>query len=183
MRQLKYAEKKLLKQTDFLKWEVDNNLHEVKVLKKYLIQRREDYTTYNKMSREIRELASKIKELDPKDPYRVEASARLMEKLYSMGLIPTKWNLKLCSNVTASSFCRRRLPCLMMRSKMAPDLRTATTFIEQGHVRVGPEVVKDPAFLVTRALEDYITWVDTSAIRKHVKQYNEEKDDFDLNNC
>ncbi|MPC41177.1 U3 small nucleolar ribonucleoprotein IMP3 [Portunus trituberculatus] len=101
------------------------------------------------MSREVRELALKIKELDPKDPYRVEASARLMEKLYSMGLIPTKWNLKLCSNVTASSFCRRRLPCLMVRSKMAPDLRTAVTFIEQGHVRVGPEVVKDPAFLVT----------------------------------
>lgn len=69
---------------------------------------------------------------------------------YTMGLIPTKWNLQLCNRVTASSFCRRRLPCLMLRSKMAPDLRTATTFIEQGHVRVGPEVVKDPAFLVTR---------------------------------
>lgn len=36
---------------------------------------------YNKMSREVRELATKIKELDPKDPYRVEASAKLMEKL------------------------------------------------------------------------------------------------------
>ncbi|MPC41175.1 U3 small nucleolar ribonucleoprotein IMP3 [Portunus trituberculatus] len=45
MRQLKYAEKKLLKHTDFLKWEVDNNLHEVTVMKRYLIQRREDYTT------------------------------------------------------------------------------------------------------------------------------------------
>lgn len=69
---------------------------------------------------------------------------------YTMGLIPTKWNLQLCSRVTASSFCRRRLPCVMLRSKMSPDLRTATTLIEQGHVRVGPEVVKDPAFLVTR---------------------------------
>jgi hypothetical protein len=26
----------------------------------------------------------------------------------------------------------------------------ATKFVEQGHVRVGPQVVKDPAFLVTR---------------------------------
>lgn len=44
MRALKYAEKKLLKHTDFIKWDVDNNLHEVKVMKKYMIQRREDYT-------------------------------------------------------------------------------------------------------------------------------------------
>lgn len=69
---------------------------------------------------------------------------------YTMGLIPTKWNLQLCNNLTASSFCRRRLPCVMVRCKMAPNLRMATTLIEQGHVRVGPEVVKDPAFLVTR---------------------------------
>ncbi|XP_045625097.1 U3 small nucleolar ribonucleoprotein protein IMP3 [Procambarus clarkii] len=183
MRQLKYSEKKLLKHTDFLKWEVDNNLQEVKIMKRYLIQRREDYTLYNKMARETRELANKIKDLDPKDPFRAEASGNLLEKLYTMGLVPTKWNLQFCDRVSASSFCRRRLPCLMVRNKMAPNLRTAVTFVEQGHVRVGAEVVKDPAFLVTRPLEDYVTWVDTSAIRKHVKQYNEERDDFDLNNC
>ncbi|XP_053633215.1 U3 small nucleolar ribonucleoprotein protein IMP3 [Cherax quadricarinatus] len=183
MRQLKYAEKKLLKHTDFLKWEVDNNLKEVKILKRYMIQRRDDYTLYNKMSRETRELANKIKDLDPKDPFRMEASGRLIEKLYTMGLIPTKWNLEFCNRVSASSFCRRRLPCIMVRNKMSPNLSTAITFIEHGHIRVGPEVVKDPAFLVTRALEDYVTWVDTSAIRKHVKEYNEERDDFDLSNC
>ncbi|XP_071540723.1 U3 small nucleolar ribonucleoprotein protein IMP3 [Panulirus ornatus] len=183
MRKLKYAEHKLLKHTDFLNWKVDNNLHEVKIMRKYMIQKREDYTLYNKMSRETRDLANMIKNLDPKDPFRVEASGKLLEKLYTMGLIPTKWNLQLCNKVSASSFCRRRLPCVMVRNKMAPDLRSAVTFIEQGHVRVGVEAVKDPAFLVTRPLEDYVTWVDTSAIRKHVKQYNEERDDYDLSNC
>lgn len=38
----------------------------------------------------------------------------------------------------------------MVRAKMADSITTATQFVEQGHVRVGPEVVKDPAFLVTR---------------------------------
>ncbi|XP_037797314.1 U3 small nucleolar ribonucleoprotein protein IMP3-like isoform X1 [Penaeus monodon] len=183
MRALKYSEKKLLKHTDFIKWDVDNNLQEVKIMRKYMIQKREDYTQYNKMSREIRELANKIKDLDPKDPYRVEASGKLMEKLYAMGLIPTKWNLQFCNRITASAFCRRRLPCVMVRSRMVQDLRSAITFIEQGHIRVGAEVVKDPAFLVTRNLEDYVTWVKTSAIRRHIKEYNEERDDYDLNNC
>lgn len=33
---------------------------------------------------------------------------------------------------------------------MAENLKAATQFVEQGHVRVGPELVKDPALLVTR---------------------------------
>lgn len=56
---------------------------------------------------------------------------------------------------------------------MSENLKEATKYIEQGHVRVGAEVVKDPAFLVTRALEDFVTWVDGSAIRKHVLEYND----------
>jgi len=44
VRKLKYHEQKLLKKVDFISWEVDKNLKEVKVLKKYHIQKREDYT-------------------------------------------------------------------------------------------------------------------------------------------
>jgi U3 small nucleolar ribonucleoprotein protein IMP3 len=69
---------------------------------------------------------------------------------YQMGLIPTRQSLELCDSVTASSFCRRRLPVVMVRSKMAQSIKDASKLIEQGHVRVGIEVVKDPAFLVTR---------------------------------
>lgn len=46
VRKLKYHEQKLLKKVDFINWEVDNNLHEVKVLRKYRIERREDYTKW-----------------------------------------------------------------------------------------------------------------------------------------
>jgi len=180
VRKLKFHEEKLLKKVDFISWEVDNNLHEVKILKRYRIQKREDYTKYNKLSRQIRETANKIKELDPKDPFRVDASANLLEKLHQIGLIPTKWSLDLCDRVTASCFCRRRLPVVMVKSKMADSIKLATQFVEQGHVRVGPEVVKDPAFLVTRNMEDFVTWVDTSAIKKHIMEYNELRDDFSM---
>lgn len=44
VRKLKHHEQKLLKKVDFINWEVDNNLHEVKVLRKYRIEKREDYT-------------------------------------------------------------------------------------------------------------------------------------------
>ena len=67
----------------------------------------------------------------------------------------------------------------MMRIKMAEHLKEAVTYIEQGHVRVGPEVVTDPAFLVTRNMEDFITWVDSSKIKKRVMEYNDALDDYD----
>nr|CAG4643400.1 EOG090X0APJ [Ilyocryptus agilis] len=180
VRKLKFHEQKLLKKVDFISWEVDNNLQEVKILKRYRIQKREDYSKYNKLARDIRELANQVKELDPNDSFRTDSSANLLEKLYSMGLIPTKWSLDLATRVTASCFCRRRLPVVMVRSKMADSIKLATQFVEQGHVRVGPEVVKDPAFLVTRNMEDFVTWVDSSAIKKHVMEYNEMRDDFTM---
>ncbi len=55
---------------------------------------------------------------------------------------------------------------------MSENVKNATDLIEQGHVRVGTEMIKDPAFLVARTLEDFVTWVDGSAIRKHVLEYN-----------
>ncbi|XP_028987671.1 U3 small nucleolar ribonucleoprotein protein IMP3 [Betta splendens] len=180
VRKLKYHEQKLLKKVDFINWEVDNNLHEVKVLRKYHIEKREDYTKYNKLSRNVRDLAQKIRDLNEKDGFRAQSTHQLLEKLYNIGLIPTKQNLSLTEKVTASSFCRRRLPSIMVNLCMAQNLKTAITFIEQGHVRVGPELITDPAFLVTRNMEDFVTWVDSSKIKKHIMNYNNERDDFDL---
>ncbi|CAD7082544.1 unnamed protein product [Hermetia illucens] len=180
VRKLKFHEQKLLKKVDFITWKADDSAQENKVLRKYHIRKREDYTKYNKLSRQVRELAQKISELDPKDHFRTEASAQLLEKLFALGLIPTRWDLENANKVSASSFCRRRLPVVMVRQKLSQNIKQATELIEQGHVRVGPEMIKDPAFIVSRNLEDFVTWVDSSAIKKHVLEYNNIRDDFDL---
>ena len=180
VRKLKFHEKKLLKKVDFISWKSDNNIREVKVLRKYHIQKREDYSKYNKVCGMVKSLATKIKQLDPKDPFRAEATEQLLEKLYSLGLIKAKNNLSLCDKLSASALCRRRLPVVMVRLRMAQAIKDAVKYIEQGHVRVGPEVIMDPAFLVTRNMEDFVTWTDTSKIRKHVLEYSDLRDDFDF---
>ena len=76
-----------------------------------------DNSRYNKLARNVREIARKIKEVDAKNPFRTEKSAQLLEKLYQMGLIPTRWDLSLAEKVTASCFCRRRLAVVMVRSE------------------------------------------------------------------
>ncbi|KAK4704089.1 U3 small nucleolar ribonucleoprotein IMP3, partial [Phenoliferia sp. Uapishka_3] len=82
--------------------------------------------------------------------------------------------------VTVGAMCRRRLAVVLVRLKMAETVKMAVTYVEQGHVRVGPDTITDPAFLVTRNMEDFVTWVDTSKLKRHVQKYNDELDDFDL---
>lgn len=46
MRQLSHHEQKLLKKVDFLQWKSTENVREVKVMRRYHIQKREDYIKY-----------------------------------------------------------------------------------------------------------------------------------------
>jgi len=125
-------------------------------------------------------LCSKLSQLDANDAFRIKMTDILLEKLYNMGLIPTNRSLAIAEKITVSAFCRRRLPVIMCRLKYSENLKEAISFVEQGHIRVGPEIVTDPAYLVTRNMEDFVTWVDTSKIKRHVMKYNDQLDDYDL---
>lgn len=179
MRKLKYHESKLLRKTDFLNWKQESNLREVKILRRYHVQDREDYHTYNKIVGMVTQSVTMLKKLDPRDPVRIEKTDELLEKLWGLGLIQTK-RLVACEKLAASALCRRRLPVILTRLKFAETMREAVTLVEQGHIRVGPETVTDPAYLVSRAMEDYVTWVDTSKIKRTVMKYNDKLDDYDL---
>ena len=97
-----------------------------------------------------------------------------------MGVINARQGLAPCEKVNVSAFARRRLPVLMQKMKMAETIKDAVMYIEQGHVKVGIETVTDPAYHVTRNMEDHITWVRSSAIGKKVKDYRSQRDDFEL---
>jgi len=179
MRKLKFHEKKLLKKVDFLQWKNENNVREIQVMRRYHVQNREDYGKYNALCGKIKHFINELANLHPTDPFRAKLTDALVHKLYDLGLINQK-KLSDCQNITVSSFCRRRLPVVLVRLKFVENVKEGVTFIEQGHIRVGPEVIKDPAYLVSRNLEDFVTWVDTSKIRKKVLKYNDKLDDYDF---
>ncbi|KAL3133873.1 hypothetical protein ABBQ32_008337 [Trebouxia sp. C0010 RCD-2024] len=180
MRQLKFHERKLLKKVDFLQWKSENNHRELEIMRRYHIQGRDDYKKYSKLCGVVTRLVHFLKKLESSDPVRIELTDQLLEKLFALGIITTKKSLIQLEKLTVSSFCRRRLAVVMVRTKMSETVREAITFIEQGHVRVGPQTVTEPAFLVTRNMEDFVTWVDTSKIKRKVLQYNDRLDDYDL---
>lgn len=78
------------------------------------------------------------------------------------------------------NFGRRRLATILVGLKFAEHMKEAVTYIEQGHIRVGPQTVTYPAFLVIRNMEDFVTWVDNPKIK--VLENNENFDDYDAMN-
>ncbi|CAL5070557.1 unnamed protein product [Urochloa decumbens] len=210
MRKLKFHEHRLLRRVDFLDYNGKGH-REGRVMQRYRVVERDDYKKYNGICLMVQKQVHMIKQMDPRDPFRIEMTDMLLDKLYNMGVIPTKKSLVKCENLSVSSFCRslslrraillchflarhikfhsycslvnhcrRRLATVMTRIKMAEHLKEAVTYIQQGHVRVGPEVVTDPAFLVTRNMEDFITWADSSKIKKKIMKYNDALDDYDV---
>ena len=180
VRKFKYHEQKLLKKVDFMEWRSDKKHHAAAIMQRFYISKRAEYAKYQHLCGHITAFVAKIQKLDPRDPFRLRLAKRLLEKLYAMGLVSHQRSLSVCDKLCVSSFCRRRLPVVMVRNRMAENLKAAVTFVEQGHVRIGPNVVTDPATLVTRNMEDFITWVDNSKIRRKVLRYRKQLDDYDL---
>jgi U3 small nucleolar ribonucleoprotein protein IMP3 len=176
MRQLKFHEKKLLKKVDFLDWKSTNTKNEHFIISKYKLKDREEYTRYNRIARMIRTLSSKLTELQDNDYSKKMLSTRLISRCYELGLINSK-KLIDCSKVNVSSFCERRLPMLMKKNKMVENFTDASRFIEHGHVRLGHRVVNDPSMVISRCMEDFIDWKETSKIKRKIDEYNEEVDE------
>lgn len=129
----------------------------------------------------LRQLAHSLTNLDPSDPVRIKTEKIMLEKLYDMGILSSTTKLsEVERKVGVSRLARRRLGVVMTRLRMAENVTAAVKFVEQGHVRVGTEVVTDPAFLVTRNMEDFVTWVDSSKVKRNILKYREKLDDFDL---
>ncbi|KAF3073488.1 U3 small nucleolar ribonucleoprotein IMP3 [Trichoderma lentiforme] len=129
----------------------------------------------------IRQLAHRLSLLPPENPIRRKHEDLLLAKLYDMGILSSSSKLSAVeNNVTVSAFARRRLPVVMTRLRMAETVQAATKLIEQGHVRVGVDEITDPAYLVTRNNEDFVTWAVGSKIKKNIMKYRDELDDFEL---
>lgn len=147
MRKLKHHEGKLLRKVDFLSWKNEDNIRENTILRKYGISKREDYAKYNRIAGMVTSLVAKMKNLPQDSEFRVRSTEALLNKLFNMGLISTASNLEKAEHIPASAFCRRRLPIVMVRLKMAETVKDASTKIEQVRMALG---LHTPHRLLTR---------------------------------
>ncbi|KAG0684417.1 Small subunit (SSU) processome component [Pichia californica] len=183
VRKLKYHEQKLLKKVDLYNYKQDNNHRESDIIQRYQLSNRNDYHSYNKIIGKLKQVTRKLALLEANDPFRIKHEQLLLEKLYNLGLLPTTSKISSIENkLSVSSLCRRRIGVMMVKFRMAQNISDANKFIRQGHIRVGNKVITDPAYLITRNLEDYLTWVDDSKIKKNVMTFKNKWDDYSVDN-
>jgi len=181
-RKLKYHEKKLLKKTNFVDWKKEGTPSSERVIiARFQILNRDQYLLYVKLTARIRKAIHMLKDLKPDDPLADSLREALVEKLYDMGIIKER-SVGMIGSLNASDFCRRRLSTILVKHRYCETIKEANRYIIHGHIRVGTDIVKDPGFLVTRRMEDFIHWVDTSKMKKTILAYNDKLDDYDLLN-
>lgn len=177
MRNLKYHEQKLLKKVNLTEWKKTNTTREQLVTSKYLLKDRSEYKKYNLVVGMIRKLSETLARLSDSEPTKIVIARKLINLLYDAGIIHNK-KLVDCTKVNVSAFCERRLPMIMTKRKMMPSFRQADEFVQHGHVRVGTKIVNDTSVIISRDLEEFVTWADSSKIRQKIEEFNEGRDDY-----
>lgn len=76
-------------QVDFTTYKSDGNHRDAAVIRRYAIQKPDDYRKYNTICGSLRQLAHKLSDLDPSDPFRRKHEDLMLEKLFSMGILGT----------------------------------------------------------------------------------------------
>ena len=92
-------------------------------------------------------MVNQMTKLSASDPFRIEMSQHLLNKLYAMGLINSKKSLVGTEKLSVSSFCRRRLAVIMVRLRMTQTIQNAAKFIEPSHIKVGPQQFQSLPFM------------------------------------
>lgn len=102
-----------------LAYKQDNDHRDAAVIRRYSIQKPEDYHKYNRLCGQIRQFAHRLSRMPPESAVRRKHEDALLEKLYDMGILSSTSKLSSVEHkVTVSAFARRRLPVVMQRLKM-----------------------------------------------------------------
>jgi hypothetical protein len=79
---------RLLKKVDFITYPSQDADHRAaRVVRRYVLQRPEDYGKYNRLCGQLRQLAHRLSLLEAEDPVRRRHEELLLEKLWDMGLL------------------------------------------------------------------------------------------------
>ena len=119
VRKLKHHEQKLLKKVNFHNWKSTDNVRENKILRKYFIQDRTDYSKYQELCRRIQKSVHLLRNMESDDEDRIRMTEILMKKLFNMGVCKDEQSLETIEKIPASSFCRRRLAVMVVRLRPA----------------------------------------------------------------
>ncbi|MGC8993346.1 MAG: 30S ribosomal protein S4 [Candidatus Aenigmatarchaeota archaeon] len=125
---------------------------ERKIIKEFGLRRKKELWRAKEELRRYRRLARELNARKDKEKERI-----LLQKLYSLGLLPQNATLDDVLSLTVKDILNRRLQTIVWKKGLANTIKQARQFIVHGHVRVNGRRVVYPSYLVKRDEEDKIT--------------------------
>jgi len=111
----------------------------------------------------IRKAARVLLTLDDKDPKRLFEGAALMRRLHRYGVLDEAKNkLDYVLGLKLQDFLERRLQTVVFKHGLAKSVHHARVLIQQGHIRVGKQIVNIPSFVVRTDSEKHVEFALTS---------------------
>lgn len=135
---------------------------------------------YAKLAHLVQQLVAKVRLLSYDSDIKTKVAKELLTFLHGLGVVEGTVSLEGCEKISVSAFCKRRLPHVLIKLKMAKHMNHAISLIEHGHIRIGMDLVTDPARLVTRDMEDLVTWSEGSKYKRAIQEFKDEQDDYDM---
>jgi len=89
----------------------------------------------------------------------------LLDKLHKMGLLDKNADLDDVLSLTIENLLERRLQTVVLKNNMANTPKQARQIITHGHIAVEGRRTIYPSFIVTRDLEDKISFYKGSSIK------------------
>jgi len=134
-------------------WDKARIEEETKIMKKYGLRRKREIWRAAALLRSFRQRARNLAALKNE-----EEEKKLLQKLYKLGLLEKGATLNDVLGLTVENILERRLQTLVFKKGLANNAKQARQYIVHGHIGVGERRVKIPSFLITKDLEDKISY-------------------------
>jgi len=141
-------------------WDKERMEKERQLMKVFGLRRKREIWKAESILRSFRRRARDLAAKKDKEQEKI-----LLDKLYKMGLLDKNANLDDVLSLTLENLLERRLQTVVFKKNMANTPKQARQFITHGHIAVEGRRTIYPSFLVTRDLEDKISFYKESPIK------------------
>merc|ERR1712046_489956 len=122
---------------------------ELKLIGTYGLKNKREIWRVGLILSKVRAVARQLLTLEERDPQRIFQGQALMRRMIRYGILDEdKQRLDYVLALKIEDFLERRLQTLVHKCGLAKSTHHARVLIRQKHIRVGPQIVDIPSFMV-----------------------------------
>ena len=141
-------------------WDKERMDKEDQLMKTFGLRRKREIWKGESILRSFRRRARNLAAKRDKEQEKI-----LLDKLHKMGLLDKNANLDDVLSLTIENLLNRRLQTIVLKKNMVNTPKQARQIITHGHIAIEGRRTIYPSFIVTRDLEDKISFYKGSSIK------------------